>query len=513
MTRCIHCTRCIRFSAEVAGVPDLGATGRGEDMEITTYLERAMTSELQGNVIDLCPVGALTSKPYEFQARPWELVKTESIDVMDAVGSAIRVDTRGREVMRILPRLNEAVNEEWISDKARFVWDGLKTQRLDRPYVRRDGRLVPVSWREAFAAVAEKMRNTAPNRVGVIAGDLASVEEMYALRSLFSAMHIGSLDCRAAGERHFPSFGRASYIFNPTIAGIDTADLILIVGSDPRHEAAVLNARLRKRWRQGDVRIGLIGAQVDLTYPYEYLGAGADSLAELASGKGAFGEALKAAKRPIVIVGSGAVTRADGPEVLMLAAKLATGGERDEGWNGLAVLHNARVARRRSRSRLRAAGQRPRHHRHGSRGRDQVAGRAVPARRRRSDHERAWRYVRRLHRHARRRRRAPRGRYPAGGGLHREVGHLRQHRRPRADGRRAPPSRRAMRARTGRLSAPCPMYSVIACRSIRSPNCGPGSMPNIRISLASMRSRRDRWTMCGSSPATTPRRATSPSVP
>ena len=183
MNRCIHCTRCVRFSAEVAGVEDLGATGRGEDMEITTYLERAMTSELQGNVIDLCPVGALTSKPYEFHARPWELVKTESIDVMDAVGSAIRVDTRGREVMRILPRLNEAVNEEWISDKTRFIWDGLKTQRLDRPYVRRNGKLEPATWAEAFAAIAAKVKAARPERIGAIAGDLAAVEEMFALRS------------------------------------------------------------------------------------------------------------------------------------------------------------------------------------------------------------------------------------------------------------------------------------------------------------------------------------------
>ena len=207
MTRCIHCTRCIRFTAEVAGVDDLGATGRGEDMEITTYLERAMRSELQGNVIDLCPVGALTSKPYAFHARPWELTKTESIDVMDAVGSAIRVDTRGREVMRILPRLNEAVNEEWISDKTRFIWDGLRTQRLDRPYVRRNGRLEPATWAEAFAAIAEKAKATKPEAMGALAGDLAAVEEIYALRELMTSLGVKNLDCREAGDKLDPAAG------------------------------------------------------------------------------------------------------------------------------------------------------------------------------------------------------------------------------------------------------------------------------------------------------------------
>ena len=341
MTRCIHCTRCVRFSAEVAGVPDLGATGRGEDMEITTYLERAMSSELQGNVIDLCPVGALTSKPYEFQARPWELVKTESIDVMDAVGSAIRVDTRGREVMRVLPRLNEAVNEEWISDKTRFIWDGLRSQRLDRPYIRRGGRLVPASWNEAFALIAEKVKATTVGRVGAIAGDLAAVEEMFALHELMTGLGVKNLDSRAGGERFGPALGRASYIFNPTIAGIDQADVILIVGSDPRHEAAVLNARIRKRWRQGDIRIGLIGEEVDLTYPIEYLGAGPQTLAEVAAGETGFGRLLDEAKRPLILVGQGAAMRADGPEILSLAARIASRRERDPGWNAFAVLHNA----------------------------------------------------------------------------------------------------------------------------------------------------------------------------
>jgi NADH-quinone oxidoreductase subunit G len=341
MTRCIHCTRCVRFSAEIAGVPELGATGRGEDMEITTYLEHAMSSELQGNVIDLCPVGALTSKPYAFQARPWELVKTESIDVMDALGSAIRVDTRGRTVMRIMPRLNEDVNEEWISDKSRFIWDGLGTQRLDRPYVRRGGRLEPATWPEAFAAIAEKAAGIDPKRIAAIAGDLAGVEEMYALKSLMTAFGSPHLDCRQDGTKLDPSLGRASYIFNPTIAGIDRADAILIVGSNPRREAAVLNARIRGRWRRGDVRIGLIGERVDLTYDHDYLGAGADTLTRVASGDHAFGKVLAEAKRPLIIVGQGGMTRPDGDVILAIAAKLAASGDRDEGWNGLAVLHAA----------------------------------------------------------------------------------------------------------------------------------------------------------------------------
>jgi NADH-quinone oxidoreductase subunit G len=341
MTRCIHCTRCIRFSAEVAGVPDLGATGRGEDMEITTYLEKAMSSELQGNVIDLCPVGALTSRPYEFQARPWELVKTESVDVMDALGSAIRVDTRGREVMRILPRLNEAVNEEWISDKTRFIWDGLRTQRLDRPYVRRDGRLVAATWGEAFSAIAGRVAATTSDRIGAIAGDLAAVEEMFALKQLMASLGVKNLDGRGAGEKHSPALGRASYIFNPTIAGIDHADAILIIGADPRHEAAVLNARIRKRWREAGVPVALIGEAVDLTYPYEHLGAGPQTLADVATGAHAFAKVLAAAKRPLILLGQGALARSDGPEVLALAAKIAVGGEREEDWNGLAILHTA----------------------------------------------------------------------------------------------------------------------------------------------------------------------------
>jgi NADH-quinone oxidoreductase, chain G len=342
MNRCIHCTRCVRFTTEVAGISELGLIGRGEDAEITTYLEQAMTSEMQGNVIDLCPVGALTSKPFAFTARPWELNKTESIDVMDAVGSAIRVDSRGREVMRIMPRVNEQVNEEWISDKTRFIWDGLRTQRLDRPYVRRNGRLVAASWSEAFAAVKDAVSRTMPERMGAIAGDLATVEEMYALKLLMESLGSKNIDCRQDGAALDPSLGRGSYIFNPTIEGIEQADAILIVGANPRLEAAVLNARIRKRYRTGNVAIAVIGENTELRYPYQYLGAGPETLAELAAGKLEFFDVMTKATNPMIIVGQGALARPDGAAVLSLAAQLGQRvGVVAEGWNGFAVLHTA----------------------------------------------------------------------------------------------------------------------------------------------------------------------------
>jgi len=342
MTRCIHCTRCVRFTTEVAGVSELGATGRGEDMEITTYLERAMTSELQGNVIDLCPVGALTSKPYAFQARPWELGKTQSIDVMDAVGSAIRVDTRGREVMRILPIVNEFVNEEWISDKTRFVWDGLRTQRLDRPYVRKGKRLQPATWSEAFDAIAKAVKKAAPEKIGAIAGDLASVEEMYALKKLMQSLGSPNIDCRQDGTALDPKFGRASYLFNPTIEGIERSDALLIIGANPRIEAAVLNAGILKRWRMGEFPIAVIGEGGELRYGYTHLGTGPETLSDLAEGKGSFLSVLKKAERPMVIVGQGALARPDGAAVLGRAAKLANDiGAVTPEWNGFAVLHTA----------------------------------------------------------------------------------------------------------------------------------------------------------------------------
>jgi NADH-quinone oxidoreductase subunit G len=340
MNRCIQCTRCVRFCAEVCGAPEMGATGRGEDMEITTYLEHALTSELQGNLVDICPVGALTSKPYAFVARPWELGKTQSIDVMDGLGSAIRIDTRGREVMRILPRVNEAVNEEWISDKTRHVVDGLRTQRLDRPYIRENGQLRAASWAEAFAAIAARIGRIDGKRIGAIAGDLAAVEEMFALKELLAKCGSGNLATQG-GDGFDPAAGRACYIFNPTIAGIEQADALLIVGSNPRKEAAVLNARIRKRWRSGHLKIGVIGAKADFTYAHEYLGAGTESLAGLAAGKHPFADVLKSAANPIVLVGAGIAARQDGAAVLAQAARLALDfGAVKDGWNGFAVLHD-----------------------------------------------------------------------------------------------------------------------------------------------------------------------------
>ena len=339
MNRCILCTRCVRFTTEVAGTGDVGAIGRGEDMEITTYLETAMHSELQGNIADLCPVGALLPKPYAFKARPWELTKTQSIDVMDALGSAIRIDTRMREVMRILPRVNDAVNEEWISDKTRQVVDGLKAKRLDRPFIRRGGRLTPATWQEAFAAVAAKVKTTAPARIGALAGDLCSVEDMFALQQLIASLGSPNLDCRQDGAALHPAMGRASYLFNATVAGIEDADALLIVGSNPRKESPVLNARIRKRWLKGAFPIGVVGERHDLTYPYEYLGAGPETLSELPK---TFAELWAKAAKPLVLVGQGALARPDGGAILARAATLAGAtGVMPGTWRGLSVLHTA----------------------------------------------------------------------------------------------------------------------------------------------------------------------------
>ncbi|MEJ8474319.1 NADH-quinone oxidoreductase subunit NuoG [Roseibium algae] len=335
MTRCIHCTRCVRFTTEVAGVADMGLVGRGEDAEITTYLEAALSSELQGNVVDLCPVGALTSKPYAFNARPWELTKTESVDVMDAVGSAIRVDTRGKEVMRIMPRLNEAVNEEWISDKTRYIWDGLKTQRLDRPYAKKDGKLQPVSWAEAFQIIADKVKAANPERIGALAGQLAGVEDMFALKSLMGKLGVANMDARAVGSPLHPKNGRSSYLFNSTIEGIEDADAIMLIGTNPRLEAPVLNARIRKRYRRGNVHIGLVGENADLTYPVTYLGAGPDSL------KPFLEHAKSKAERTMFIIGQGALNRPDGAEILAtLAAAAKSLGVIKDDWNGFNILHS-----------------------------------------------------------------------------------------------------------------------------------------------------------------------------
>jgi len=341
MNRCIHCTRCIRFCTEVAGVEELGATFRGEHMEITTYVEKALSSELSGNIIDLCPVGALTSKPYAFVARPWELRKTESIDVHDAVGSNIRIDARQPEVLRVLPRLNEAVNEEWISDKTRFAYDGLKRQRLDRPYVRVDGRLQPVSWQDAFVAIAARLRGVSGDKIAAIAGDMVDAESMVALKDLMQALGSPNIDCRQDGAK-LDASTRAAYLFNSGIAGIEQADALLLIGTNPRWEAPLINSRIRKRWLTGKLKIAAIGPQLDLTYKYDYLGAGPQTLAEVAAGRHAFAEVLKNAKNPMVIVGQGALARADGAAVLAAARQVAdTCGLIKDGWNGFNVLHTA----------------------------------------------------------------------------------------------------------------------------------------------------------------------------
>jgi len=340
MTRCIHCTRCIRFATEIAGVEEIGATGRGEHMEITTYLEQAVTSELSGNVIDLCPVGALNSKPFEYSARTWELRKNESIDVMDAVGSNIRVDVRGNEVMRILPRLHEDVNEEWISDKTRFVYDALTRRRLDRPWIKRDGQLRPGDWRDAMGTIRERLDGVAGTKIAAIAGDQADLEAMAALNDLMAALGSPNIDCRQDGAKL--GGARAGWLFNSTIAGIERADALLLVGAFPRYEAALVNARIRKRYRMGGFKIGRIGCPGDLTYPTTDVGAGPQSLVDLLEGRHSFSDVLEQAERPMVIVGPGAVARPDGAQVLGRARAVAErfGMVRDD-WNGFNVLHAA----------------------------------------------------------------------------------------------------------------------------------------------------------------------------
>ena len=326
MTRCISCTRCVRFITEVAGIPELGQTGRGEDSEITSYLGKTLDSELQGNIIDLCPVGALTSKPYAFTARPWELSKTETIDVMDALGSNIRVDTKGREVMRLLPRNHDGINEEWLSDKSRFVWDGLRRQRLDQPYVRVDGRLKPVTWPEALKAAAEAMQG---KKVAGLIGDLAPVEAVFALKQLIEGQG-GHVECRTDGAK-LPAGNRSGYVGTATIEDIDNAKFIQLIGTNPRVEAPVLNARIRKAWLRG-AEVGLIGEAVDLTYDYAHVGTAPADLAKLLDGD--FGKVLD--QPSLVIVGQGALCREDGAAVLAQAMALA---EKTD--SRLLILHTA----------------------------------------------------------------------------------------------------------------------------------------------------------------------------
>ena len=318
MTRCIHCTRCVRFATEIAGVPELGATSRGENMEIGTYVEHALSSELSGNMIDICPVGALTSKPYAYVSRPWELRKTESVDVLDAIGAAIRIDARGAEVLRILPRINEDVNQEWLGDKSRFAIDGLKRRRLDGCWVRRDGRMARTNWEEAFGAIATRMSAVPGERIGAVCGNLADCESTMALKDLMASLGSSNLDCRQDNAAVDAS-RRDFYTFNSSIAGIDEADALLLVGVNPRHEAPLLNARIRARWLTGALTIGSIGPATDLTYAITPLGAGPAGLSDL----GAFADVLRGAKRPMVIVGQAALARPDGAAVLAACWRLA----------------------------------------------------------------------------------------------------------------------------------------------------------------------------------------------
>ena len=335
MTRCIHCTRCIRFSSEVAGVPEMGATSRGESMEIGTYIEKALTTELSGNLIDICPVGALLDKPGSFSARPWELRKTDSIDVHDALGTNVRVDARGSDVMRVLPRVNDDVNEEWMADKGRFAHDGLRRRRLDKPWVRENGKLRPATWAEAFGAIAARLKGVAGDRVGAVAGDLCDAESMFALKALMAGLGSQNLDCRQDGAA-LDGSRRDFYLFNSGVAGIEEADVILLIGSNPRLESPVLNARIRKRWTTGLCRVGAIGPVMDLTYPHDSLGEG------IAGFAGGFAEAFRAAKRPMVIVGQGALRRADGAAVLAAAwALVSEAGGLAADWHGFNVLHTA----------------------------------------------------------------------------------------------------------------------------------------------------------------------------
>ena len=338
MTRCIHCTRCVRFATEVAGVPEIGAVGRGEDMEITTYLEKSMESELSANVIDLCPVGALTSKPYAFEARPWELKKTESIDVMDAVGTNIRVDTYGWEVKRILPRLNNEINEEWISDKTRYACDGLLKQRLDVPYIKKNNKLVKSSWDEAINLVSERIKSTEPSKIGAHVGDTVSIEEIYAFKSFLSSLKVQNYDFREKKFYINPD-DKINYLFNTTIQGIEKSDLILLIGCNPRHEATMVNARIRKAFKQGKTTIFSIGDPGELTYNYEVVGNSVEDLKNIFNSQNNFSKKLLSAKAPMIIIGESALELNSGKYIFeetkdfLIKNKFIT-----KNWNALNVL-------------------------------------------------------------------------------------------------------------------------------------------------------------------------------
>jgi NADH-quinone oxidoreductase subunit G len=338
MTRCIHCTRCVRFVEDVAGTYELGAINRGEGVEITTYLERNMSSELSGNVIDLCPVGALTSKPYAFKARSWELKKTETIDIMDAVGSNIRIDSRGLEVMRILPRLNEEINEEWISDKARFCYDGFKYQRLDKPYLKIDGKFLHTSFEDCYEEIKNQIAKIEPNQIGALTGNLSSLEDIFALKKLMQALGVENIDCRLSSQK-LNSAIKNEFLFNTSIAGIEEADACLLIGVNPRRDAPILNARLRKRFLSKKIKIALVGNDIDLTYDHQVLGGEIKILQSILAGENPFCETLQKAKNNMLIIGEDTVSRKDGAEIIQLCKAIATKYNmlRDD-WNGFNFL-------------------------------------------------------------------------------------------------------------------------------------------------------------------------------
>ena len=340
MTRCIHCTRCIRFATEVAGVSEIGAIGRGENTEITTYLEKSMVSELSGNVIDLCPVGALTSKPYAFEARPWELKKTESIDVMDAVGSNIRVDTYGWEVKRVLPRLNEEINEEWISDKTRYACDGLLNQRLDTPYVKHEGRLVKSNWDDVLKIISDKIKELKPEEVAGHIGQMSSMETILAFKKFFDTIGSKNIDFRNK-ERYYNYNQRPNYLFNSSIKNIEKADLILLIGTNPRHEATMINARIRKAKLQNkNLKIFSIGDPGDLTYDYELIGEKTDDIKDIIEGNSKILKILKNSKNPIIIIGETALeTKSGGFIFEEIKDYLFKNNFINDQWNALSILH------------------------------------------------------------------------------------------------------------------------------------------------------------------------------
>ena len=323
MTRCIHCTRCVRFSTEVAGVDDLGLLGRGENAEITTYLEKTIESELSGNVIDLCPVGALTNKPYAFQSRPWELKKTETIDIFDAMGSSIRLDTRGKSVLRVLPRINDEVNEEWISDKSRFAIDGLSKQRLDKPYIRRNNILEFAEWDVALNSIINEMSKRGMKNTLSLSGKFTDIETLYSAKSFLNSIGSNMYDCRFDNAQFIPD-NRNSYLFNSSIQEIDNADAILLVGSNPRWEAAVLNSRIRKAYINNNCKIGLIGPSKDLTYKYTHLSEDISYLNNIIKNESKFSQILESAKKPMIILGTSAINYKEGKEVLKICSEISS---------------------------------------------------------------------------------------------------------------------------------------------------------------------------------------------